>query len=219
MLVKSDKTKTPTEGFIPTNTAERAAGFKAYLNGGVQGFAYKENGMNVVLFANSLTHKVHQRDEYAYLSNFLFSSVLSDKNYDGSASLPFTDVADDAYYADAVVWAVAKNITSGATATTFDPDGKITREQIAAILYRYAQNEGYKTSQSGKGTEGYLDASSISSYAVKAMDWAVNAGLLSGKGNNTLVPTAGATRAEVAQIFMNFCENICLLYTSPSPRD
>lgn len=102
VLVKSDKTKTPTEGFIPTNTAERAAGFKAYLNGGVQGFAYKENGMNVVLFANSLTHKVHQRDEYAYLSNFLFSSVLSDKNYDGSASLPFTDVADDAYYADAV---------------------------------------------------------------------------------------------------------------------
>ncbi|MBS5589679.1 MAG: S-layer homology domain-containing protein, partial [Clostridiales bacterium] len=68
--------------------------------------------------------------------------------------------------------------------------------------------EGYKTSQSGKGTEGYLDASSISSYAVKAMDWAVNAGLLSGKGNNTLAPTAGATRAEVAQIFMNFCENI-----------
>ena len=88
VLVKSDKTKTPTEGFIPTNTAERAAGFKAYMNGGVQGFAYKENGMNVVLFANSLTNKVHQRDEYAYLSNFLFSSVLSDKNYDGSAALP-----------------------------------------------------------------------------------------------------------------------------------
>ena len=80
--------------------------------------------------------------------------------------------------------------------------------QLAAILYRYAQNEGYKTSQSGKGTEGYLDASSISSYAVKAMDWAVNAGLLSGKGNGILAPTAGATRAEVAQIFMNFCENI-----------
>ena len=136
VLVKSDKTKTPTEGFIPTNTAERAAGFKAYLNGGVQGFAYKENGMNVVLFANSLTHKVHQRDEYAYLSNFLFSSVLSDKNYDGSASLPFTDVADDAYYADAVVWAVAKNITSGATATTFAPNAGCTRGQMVTFLWR-----------------------------------------------------------------------------------
>lgn len=91
---------------------------------------------------------------------------------------------------------------------TFGPNDPITREQLAAILYRYAQNEGYKTSQSGKGTEGYLDASSISSYAVKAMDWAVNAGLLSGKGNNTLAPTAGATRAEVAQIFMMFCQEV-----------
>ena len=119
----------------------------------------------------------------------------------------FADVAEGAWYADAISWAAGEGIVSG-YGDTFGPNDPITREQLAAILYRYAQNEGYKTSQSGKGTEGYLDASSISSYAVKAMDWAVNAGLLSGKGNNTLAPTAGATRAEVAQIFMNFCENI-----------
>ena len=119
----------------------------------------------------------------------------------------FADVAEGAWYADAISWAASEGIVSG-YGDTFGPNDPITREQLAAILYRYAQNEGYKTSQSGKGTEGYLDASSISSYAVKAMDWAVNAGLLSGKGNNTLAPTAGATRAEVAQIFMNFCENI-----------
>ena len=125
---------------------------------------------------------------------------------DGDLSA-YTDVAEDAWYADAISWAAGEGIVSG-YGDTFGPNDPITREQLAAILYRYAQNEGYKTSQSGKGTEGYLDASSISSYAVKAMDWAVNAGLLSGKGNNTLAPTAGATRAEVAQIFMNFCENI-----------
>ena len=119
----------------------------------------------------------------------------------------FADVAEGAWYADAISWAAGEGIVSG-YGDTFGPNDPITREQLAAILYRYAQNEGYKTSQSGKGTEGYLDASSISSYAVKAMDWAVNAGLLSGKGNNTLAPTAGATRAEVAQIFMNFCEDI-----------
>ena len=119
----------------------------------------------------------------------------------------FADVAEGAWYADAISWAAGEGIVSG-YGDTFGPNDPITREQLAAILYRYAQNEGYKTSQSGKGTEGYLDASSISSYAVKAMDWAVNAGLLSGKGNGILAPTAGATRAEVAQIFMNFCKDI-----------
>ena len=124
-----------------------------------------------------------------------------------SGSDAFTDTQEGAWYADAISWAADEGIVSG-YGDTFGPNDPITREQLAAILYRYAQNEGYKTSQSGKGTEGYLDASSISSYAVKAMDWAVNAGLLSGKGNNTLAPTAGATRAEVAQIFMMFCQEV-----------
>ena len=125
-----------------------------------------------------------------------------------TGTCPFRDVAAGSYYEKAAIWAAENGLVSGYENGCFGPNDPVTREQLAAILYRYAQNEGYKTSQSGKGTEGYLDASSISSYAVKAMDWAVNAGLLSGKGNNTLAPTAGATRAEVAQIFMNFCENI-----------
>ncbi|GAA6394688.1 hypothetical protein I4100191B2_21700 [Clostridiales bacterium] len=139
----------------------------------------------------------------AMVAQMLYS--LEGKPAAGSAD--FADVAEGAWYADAISWAAGEGIVSG-YGDTFGPNDPITREQLAAILYRYAQNEGYKTSQSGKGTEGYLDASSISSYAVKAMDWAVNAGLLSGKGNNTLAPTAGATRAEVAQIFMNFCKDI-----------
>ena len=120
----------------------------------------------------------------------------------------FSDVEEGDWYAAAVAWAAENGLVSGVGGDRFAPNDALTREQMALILYRYAQNEGYKTSQSGKGTEGYLDASSISSYAVKAMDWAVNAGLLSGKGNNTLAPTAGATRAEVAQIFMMFCQEV-----------
>ena len=190
VLVKSDKSRTPTEGFIPTNTAERAAGFKAYLNGGVQGFAYKENGMNVVLFANSLTHKVHQRDEYAYLSNFLFSSVLSGKNYDGSAALPFTDVADDAYYADAVVWAVSKSITSGATATTFAPNASCTRGQMVTFLWRANGSPEPKSTATS-----FTDVKS-GAYYEKAVAWAVENNVTTGTSGTTFSPDATVTRAQ-----------------------
>ena len=190
VLVKSDKTKTPTEGFIPTNTAERAAGFKAYMNGGVQGFAYKENGMNVVLFANSLTHKVHQRDEYAYISNFLFSSVLSDKNYDGSASLPFTDVADDAYYADSVAWAVAKNITSGVSATSFAPNASCTRGQMVTFLWRANGSPEPKSTATS-----FTDVKS-GAYYEKAVAWAVENNVTTGTSATTFSPDATVTRGQ-----------------------
>ncbi len=190
VLVKSDKTKAPTEGFVPTNTAERAAGFKAYMNGGVQGFAYKENGMNVVLFANSLTNKVHQRDEYAYLSNFLFSSVLSDKNYDGSAPLPFTDVTDDAYYADSVAWAVENNVTSGATATTFVPNASCTRGQMVTFLWRAAGSPEPKSTDTA-----FTDVKS-GAYYEKAVAWAVENNVTTGTSAATFSPGATVTRGQ-----------------------
>ena len=190
VLVKSDKTKTPTEGFVPTNTAERAAGFKAYLSGGIQGFAYQENGMNVVLFANSLTNKVHQRDEYAYISNFLFSSVLSDKNYDGSASLPFTDVADGAYYADAVAWAVANNITSGVSATSFAPNASCTRGQMVTFLWRAAGSPEPKST-----TTAFTDVKS-GAYYEKAVAWAVESNVTTGTSAATFSPDAIVTRGQ-----------------------
>ena len=192
VLVKSDKTKTPTEGFIPTNTAERAAGFKAYMNGGVQGFAYKENGMNVVLFANSLTHKVHQRDEYAYISNFLFSSVLSDKNYDGSESvaLPFTDVAEGAYYADAVAWAIQNKVTSGVSATTFAPNASCTRGQMVTFLWKAAGSPEPKSL-----TTAFTDVKS-GAYYEKAVAWAVENKVTTGTSATTFSPDATVTRGQ-----------------------
>ncbi len=190
VLVKSDKTKAPTEGFVPTNTAERAAGFKAYMNGSVQGFAYKENGMNVVLFANSLTNKVHQRDEYAYLSNFLFSSVLSDKNYDGSAALPFTDVADDAYYADSVAWAVENNVTSGVSATSFAPNASCTRSQMVSFLWRAAGSPEPKSTDTA-----FTDVKS-GAYYEKAVAWAVENNVTTGTSATTFSPGATVTRGQ-----------------------
>ena len=192
VLVKSDKTRTPTEGFVPANTAERAAGFKAYMNGGVQGFAYKENGMNVVLFANSLTHKVHQRDEYAYISNFLFSSVLSDKNYDGSESvaLPFTDVAEGAYYADAVAWAIQNKVTSGVSATTFAPNASCTRGQMVTFLWKAAGSPEPKSL-----TTAFTDVKS-GSYYEKAVAWAVENKVTTGTSATTFSPDATVTRGQ-----------------------
>ena len=190
VLVKSDKTRTPTEGFIPTNTAERAAGFEAYMNGGVQGFAYQENGMNVVLFANSLTNKVHQRDEYAFISNFLFSSVLSNENYDGSASLPFTDVADDAYYADAVAWAIANGVTSGTSAATFSPNASCTRAQMVTFLWRAAGSPEPKSTSTS-----FTDVKS-GAYYEKAVAWAVEQSITTGTSATTFSPDANVTRAQ-----------------------
>ena len=178
VLVKSDKTRTPTEGFVPTNTAERAAGFKAYMNGGVP----------VAAAFNPLTD--HQRDEYAYISNFLFSSVLSDKNYDGSASLPFTDVADDAYYADAVAWAVANNVTSGVSATSFVPNASCTRGQMVTFLWRAAGSPEPKST-----TTAFTDVKS-GAYYEKAVAWAVENNVTTGTSSTTFSPDASVTRAQ-----------------------
>ena len=102
--MQSDPTRTPTEGFIPTNTAQRAAGYAAYCNGSVQAFAYTADGLNVVLFANSLTNKVQQRDDYAYISNFLFSTVLSEETYTTANTHP-AEAYVRGLFADVAHWA------------------------------------------------------------------------------------------------------------------
>ena len=124
-----------------------------------------------------------------------------------AAASNFTDVAANMYYADAVAWAQANNIVNGITTTTFGPDNAITREQMAAILYRYAQFKGYDVTASND-LDSYTDASQISAYATAAMQWANAEGLITGSTSTTLNPQGNATRAEVATILMRFCENI-----------
>ena len=124
-----------------------------------------------------------------------------------SASSTFADVAADAYYSDAVAWASANGIVNGTSDTTFDPTANITREQLAAMLYRYAQFKGYDVSAS-EALTGYTDADSVSDYAVSAMQWAVGAGLVNGRTATTIAPQGTASRAEAAAMLMRFVENI-----------
>ena len=119
----------------------------------------------------------------------------------------FTDVKAGAYYEKAINWAAANDIVKGVTETTFAPDQAITREQMAAILYRYAQFKGYDMSKANK-LDAYTDAAQVSAYAVPAMQWANAENLITGKSATVLDPKGNATRAEVSSILMRFCENI-----------
>lgn len=119
----------------------------------------------------------------------------------------FTDVASNMYYADAVAWAQKNGIVNGTSATAFSPNNPITREQMAAILYRYAQFKGYDIS-AVSNLSVYRDVSQISSYALSAIQWANAEGLITGDTSVTINPLGSATRAEAATILMRFCENI-----------
>ena len=121
--------------------------------------------------------------------------------------MPFTDVAEQQWYAGAVRWAAGEGIVTGVSATEFAPDDPITREQFAAILWRYAQSKGYDVSASADLT-GFLDYGQISEYALPALRWAVGAGVMSGRGDGILAPQGTATRAEAAAMLMRFVENV-----------
>ena len=119
---------------------------------------------------------------------------------------PFCDVAAGSYYEKAITWAVTNNIVAGYGEGEFGPDDTITREQLAAILYRYASFKGYDVSVAASLT-GYDDANKVSAYAVPAMQWATGAGLIKGD-ENKLMPTDKATREQIAAILYRFCEII-----------
>lgn len=120
----------------------------------------------------------------------------------------FTDVKGDMWYTDAILWANENGIVAGYDNGAYGVGDLITREQFATILYRYAQFKGYDTTQGGMAVREFSDYESISDYARPAMAWAVNAGIMGGMDDGTLMPQGKATRAEAATMLMNFCENI-----------
>ena len=121
----------------------------------------------------------------------------------------FSDVQADAWYAEAVGWAATNKVVTGYADGTFRPNAAVTREQAAAILYRYAQSKGIDVSV-GENTNilSYVDVQQASEYAIPALQWAVGAGVLNGKNDSRLAPTGTATRAEIAAIMQRWCENI-----------
>ena len=117
----------------------------------------------------------------------------------------FTDVEDGKWYADAITWTAENGIFAGYGKDKFGPDDPITREQLAAIFYRYADYKGYDLAVKGN-LDKFKDADKITDYAKTAMQWAVGSGLVKGKSGNLLDPQGTATRAEIAAMLHRFIE-------------
>lgn len=158
-----------------------------------------ENGL-----FNGVTTTQFQPD--TNMSRAMFVTVLS--RYDGVdtskyTTNSFTDVADNQWYTNAVNWAVDAEITTGMTSTTFVPDGNITREQMAVLLYKYILSDGI-TIEQDTSVATFKDYTKISSYAKTAVVYMQQTGLISGRTDGTFDPQGLATRAEVATIMERF---------------
>ena len=200
-LVKVEATFTEDTGDEPVSTlpfTDIAAG--AWYSDAV-GYVYEHGIMNGTSATEFSPDETTTRGMIVTMLHRLEDEPQAD-------AADFSDVSSSMYYADAVAWAAANDIVNGISNTAFAPDSAITREQLAAILYRYAQYKGYDTDAGGMSLDDYTDADQISSYAVAAMQWANSEGLITGRTNTTLAPQGTATRAEVATILMRFIENI-----------
>ena len=118
-------------------------------------------------------------------------------------------MADGTWYTEAVSWAAANEIVGGYGGGVFGPNDPVTREQLAAILHRYAAYKGYDVS-SGENVNilSYTDFDQLSEWAIPAMQWACGAGIINGTSESTITPQGEATRAQVAAMLQRFCENI-----------
>ncbi len=206
VLVKRDGTKEPLEGFLRGDIS-------AFLDS-IQGFSYvgadkNGNNVNVTLFANTLTQKVHQRDEFAFISNALFAGELTDQAYetaspvdptpqpcDGGDNCPSKDFVDvdhgpESWSHEAIDWAVVKEITKGKDASHFDPEGLCQRAEAVTFLYRAAGEPEVTL------TENPFNDVSESDYFYKAVLWAVETGVTTGVDAHTFAPFNTCTRAQI----------------------
>ena len=124
-------------------------------------------------------------------------------------SAAFPDVASGAWFAQGVAWAAAEQIVTGYDDGNFYPDGDITREELAVMLWRYAKAEGMDTDTAGD-LSAFSDASAVSAWAAEALAWCVEAGILTGRDTGELDPGGTATRAEAAAILMRLCETFAM---------
>ena len=165
----------------------------------------KENGM--MTGTSDTTFAPQQPLSRAMMAQVLYNLEGKPAVEGESLGDPFADVPGDSWYADAVYWTRLEGLADGYSAETFGPEDSITREQLAVMLYRYAQYKGYDVSASGDLT-AFGDGAQTSDWAAQAMEWAVGSGLINGKNGAALDPQGTATRAEVAQILMKFGQNV-----------
>lgn len=166
-------------------------------------FVYESGMMNGVSETDFAPHATTSRSMIVTILYRLEGEPVVDYAMD------FTDVAGDAYYAEAVRWAASEGIVGGYGGGLFGSDDAVTREQLAVILYRYAVYKGYDVSI-GEDTNilSYADFADLSEYAIPAMQWACGAGIVNGTSESTLTPQGEATRAQVAAMLMRFVEAI-----------
>ena len=166
-------------------------------------FVYENGMMNGVSETSFAPHATTSRSMIVTILYRLEGEPVVDYAMD------FTDVAGDAYYAEAVRWAASEGIVGGYGGGLFGAEDAVAREQLAVILYRYAVYKGYDVSI-GEDTNilSYADFADLSEYAIPAMQWACGAGIVNGTSESTLTPQGEATRAQVAAMLMRFCESI-----------
>mgnify|MGYP000034646835 FL=1 len=186
VLVRMDGSRELMEGFLPAGD-----GLEAFKNGSIQAFSYKENGMDVVLFANTLTNKMHQRDEFTFVANAAFLTV----------SGGFDDVDYDSWYFADVDAAAAAGLMGGTTETTFSPDSTVSRETVATVLYRAAGSPAV----TGDELAAFADAGKISGWAKDAVLWAVQEGVLAGS-DGAVRPGDPITREQLAVMFWRYAQ-------------
>ena len=116
----------------------------------------------------------------------------------------FTDVAAGSYYEKAVIWAAENSVASGTSATTFEPNKAVTREQLAQFLFKYAQYNGLSAVTLAENLSSFADNDAISAYAIPALQWVVGQGFLNG-ADGKLMPAGTATRCQFAAILHRFC--------------
>ena len=190
--VKADTTVTPSTGFNDVASGDWFADAVKYV---------VDKGMMNGTGTNTFAPKANTT------RGMIVTVLYRLENEPNTSAASFTDVAAGQYYNNAVAWANANGIVTGYGNSKFGPNDKITREQLAAILYRYAQYKKYDVSASAS-LSSYVDAQSVSSYATSAAEWACGAGVVTGKTGSKLDPKGSATRAEVAAMLMRFCENV-----------
>ena len=188
--------ETPVSGMPYTDVARDAWYFNAvryaYEKGLMTGVSDTQFGPNVTLTRAQLVQILYALEGKPAVT----------------ASAGYADVNAGDWYADAVNWAAANSVVSGVGDNRFAPNDALTREQLSVILYSYTRFKGYDATQGGMAVREYDDYSSISPWAAQGVEWAVNAGLISSVGENLLSPAGTATRAQAAQVLMNFCETV-----------